>query len=186
MPAVLPPLTQHPSPNQSSRRGVVPWLVVVHRPAGSFASALRTLTDPASDVSAHVLTGGPNGGAAQLVPWDRKAWACATFNSASYNIEVADAAWRATRPDVAALATAARIVAFLCKRTGIPPKWSRDPLRTPGVVRHYDLGRAGGGHADPTTSTDDWLRFVAKVAAEHRRGGFRPTWGEGELRRIDT
>jgi hypothetical protein len=29
------------------------------------------------------------------------------------------------------------------------------------------------------------LRFVADVKAEWRRGAFRPTWGVGELKRID-
>lgn len=77
-------------------------------------------------------------------------------------------------------------MAYLCTRTGIPPRWSRDPLRTPGVVRHADLGRAGGGHSDPTLDVAAWRRFVAMVRAEHERGGFRPSWGIGELHRIDT
>lgn len=185
---VLPPLELHPSPNVSAREhGVTPYLIVVHRPAGSFASALAALTDdtrPMRDrVSAHLLTDSSRR-AAQLVPWHRKAWTCAAFNSASYNVEVDDAAWNGR--DLGAFATAARIVAYLCKRTGIPPAWTRDPLNTPGVTRHLDLGRAGGGHSDPTTDIELWRRFVAAVAIEHRRGGFRPVYGIGELRRIDT
>jgi hypothetical protein len=184
----LPTLEQHPSPNVSSRRGVVPWLIVLHRPVGSYAGALATLLDdtrPVHDrVSAHVLTGGPNGHAAQLAPWDRKAWSCETFNAASYNLEIADDAWNGRDPR--ALAEAARIVAFLSKRTGIPPEWTRQPTHEPGIVRHYDLGRAGGGHSDPTTDNGLWLRFIADVRAEWRRGAFRPTWGVGELLRIDT
>lgn len=171
----------------------MPWLVVVHRPAGGYAGSLATLLDatpPGGDdarVSAHVLTGGPAGVAAQLVPWDRKAWACALFNSASYNVESDDRAWLA--PGSASgshlFHEAARIVAFLCKRTGIPPAWSREPLHTPGVVRHLDLGRAGGGHSDPTRDVALWREFVAAVRAEHERGGFKPTWGAGALHRID-
>jgi hypothetical protein len=134
-------------------------------------------------VSAHLLTDS-NRVAAQLVPWDRKAWACAGFNAASYNVEVDDDAWNGRDPH--AWATAARIVAFLCKRTGIPPSWSRDPTHAPGVVRHYDLGLVGGGHEDPTKDALLWRRFMADVLHEHTRGGFRPTWGVGELRRIDT
>lgn len=91
---ILPALEQHPSPNVSDRlHGLVPYLVVVHRPAGSFASALEALTDdrrPAAErVSAHVLTESA-GHAVQLVPWNRKAWAAAAFNSAGYQLEVAD------------------------------------------------------------------------------------------------
>jgi N-acetyl-anhydromuramyl-L-alanine amidase AmpD len=163
--------------------GIVPYLVVVHRPVGGFAGAERTLTDPAAQVSAHVLTDS-NREAVQLVPWDRKAWACASFNSVSYNVEVDDHAWDGTDP--AAWRTAARIFAFICTKTGIPPDWSHDPIRDPGICRHYDLGAAGGGHTDPTTDTAEWLRFVDRVQLEHARGGFRPSWGVGKLERIDT
>jgi hypothetical protein len=184
----LPPLRQVPSPNLSPRlHALTPYLVCVHRPAGSFESALRTLTDatrpPAERVSAHLLTNSSLE-AAQFVPWDRKSWSCASFNSASYNLEVDDHAW--TGADPLAFSAAARIAAFLCKRTGIPPAWSRDPLSTPGLVRHLDLGAAGGGHTDPTTDVAVWRRFVARVKLEHDRGGFRPTYGLGELHRIGT
>jgi hypothetical protein len=187
---VLPPLEQHPSPNRSPRRaGVVPYVIVVHRPVGGYASALRALTDPApggdrdAAVSAHILTDSSRR-AAQLVPWDRKAWAAEAFNSQGYHIETDDDAWNGRDP--AALATAARIVAYLCTRTGIPPVWTRDPANLPGVCRHYDLGRAGGGHTDPTTDVALWTRFVRMVVDEFKRGGFRPSWGTGHLARIDT
>lgn len=184
MPVTLPRLRQHASPNQSPRlHGVAPYLIVCHRPVGGFAGAEQTLTDPAAQVSAHILTNSDKE-AVQLVPWDRKAWACASFNSVSYNLEIDDAAW--TGADPAGLATAARIAAFLCMRTGIPPVWTPTVLSRPGVTRHYDLGRAGGGHTDPTTDTARWRRFMQQVVAEHDRGGFRPTWGEGTLHRIDT
>jgi N-acetyl-anhydromuramyl-L-alanine amidase AmpD len=133
-------------------------------------------------VSAHILTDS-NREAVQLVPWDRKAWTCAAFNSVSYNLEVDDDAWTGSDPD--AMRTAARIVAFLCKRTGIPPTWTRAPHDAPGVCRHYDLGIAGGGHTDPTTDANIWRHFMERVHAEHERGGFRPTWGAGTLTRIN-
>lgn len=180
---VLPPLRQHPSPNVADRlHGIIPYLVVLHRPVGSYGSAERTLTDPAAQVSAHLLTDS-NREAVQLVPWDRKAWTCATFNSASYNLEIDDDAWNGRDP--AALATAARITAFLCKRTGIPPVWTHHPHDVPGVCRHYDLGRAGGGHTDPTTDVQVWRRLMQAVVAEFDRGEFRRTYGVGLLHRID-
>jgi hypothetical protein len=180
----LPRLRQHHSPNQSARlHGVVPYLVVLHRPVGGYAGAEQTLTDPATQVSAHILTDS-NREAVQLVPWDRKAWTCASFNSSSYNLEVDDDAWNGRDP--AALETAARITAFLCTRTGIPPAWTQVPTHTPGVIRHYDLGKAGGGHTDPTTDVRIWRGFMEKVRHEYDLGGFRPTWGEGTLHRIDT
>src|SRR3954469_23432170 len=121
MTVVLPPLRQHASPNQSARlHGIVPYLIVLHRPVGGYAGAEQTLTDPATQVSAHILTDSDRE-AVQLVLWDRKAWTCEIFNSPSYNLEVDDHAWDGSDP--AALETAARITAFLCKRTGIPPTW---------------------------------------------------------------
>jgi hypothetical protein len=184
MTVTLPPLTQHPSPNQSQRLSTqAPYLIVVHRPVGSYAGATATFLNPASQVSAHVLTHGTDE-AAQFVAWNKKAWACEAFNSTSYNIEVDDDAWNGR--NVAAMNTAARIVAFLCKRTGIPPAWTTQPHSAPGVTRHYDLGLAGGGHTDPTTDAQLWRRFIAKVQAEYDLGGFRPTWGIGTLARIDT
>jgi len=189
VPVVLPKLRQHASPNQSARlHGVAPYLVVLHRPVGAYAGAEATLTDPRhSDpdaaVSAHILTDS-NREAVQLVPWDRKAWTCASFNSVSYNLEIDDHAWDGTDP--LALTTAARITAFLCKQTGIPPNWSQAPTHTPGIVRHYDLGAAGGGHTDPTTDVRIWRNFMGLVRHEYDRGGFRPIWGVGQLQRIDT
>jgi N-acetyl-anhydromuramyl-L-alanine amidase AmpD len=182
---VLPPLEWHPSPNYSQRHhGIVPYLIVLHRPVGSYQSALTTLTKPRGDasVSSHVLVGRPQGWGvvcAQLVPWDQKAWTCAAFNSMSYNLEIADAAW--TGDDEQSLAAAARLVAFLCTRTEIPPTWTPRPLDIAGVTRHFDLGRAGGGHTDPTTDTEVWRAFMRRVQAEHKRGGFRKTYGRGRL-----
>jgi N-acetylmuramoyl-L-alanine amidase len=178
---LLPPLPWKDSPNQSLRvlpAGQKPHLIVAHRPVGSFASASATFMDPGSQVSAHALIGGP-GLAAQFVAWDRKAWACVSFNSVSYNVEVADAAWLGHDP--ATLEVAARVFAFLCTRTGIPDTWTRDPLNTPGICRHYDLGAAGGGHTDPTTSTGVWEHFIGLVQVQFKAGGFRPRWGVGEL-----
>ena len=181
---VLPPLRWHESPNQSDRlHEIAPYLVVLHRPVGAFRGAERVLTDPGSQVSAHILTDS-NREAVQMVRWDRKAWTCKTFNSVSYNLEIDDAAWDGR--DALALHAAARITAFICKRTGIPPLWTLAPQNRPGICRHFDLGIAGGGHTDPTTDVVYWRDFVELVKAEYDRGGFRPTWGRGELRSIAT
>src|SRR5215831_7501760 len=176
---VLPKLDWQESPNQSARSpGIVPYLVVAHRPVGNYHGSADWLCNPKAQASAHVLTEGNGTGvdeATQLVPWHLKAWACASFNSASYNIEVDDDAW--SGHDRAGLETAARIVAFICKRTGIPPTWTHLPTHAPGVVRHYDLGLAGGGHTDPTTDAQVWRNFMLLVQQQYDRGGFRPSWG---------
>jgi hypothetical protein len=112
--------------------------------------------------------------ATQLVPWGKKAWACVEFNSRSDNLEIADDAWNGG--DREAWRVAARIVAFRLRERGLRPRWARGGVGA-GFCRHYDLGAAGGGHTDPTTSTVRWLRFVARVKFEYARGGFRKSWG---------
>jgi hypothetical protein len=184
---LLPKLAWMESPNQSERSpGIVPYLIVAHQPVGSYHGSASWLCNPKAQASAHILTEGNGTGvdeATQLVAWDKKAWACASFNSASYNIEVDDNAWDGTDPD--ALRVAARIFGFICARTGIPPMQSKNPLRDPGIVRHVDLGRAGGGHSDPKTDIAAWRKFLKMVAAEVEKGGYRQTWGKGTLKRID-
>lgn len=192
-PVKLPdPLPFLESPNQSARlHGITPYMIVVHRPVGGYQGSIRTLRDPDNNgnpVSAHIITEGNGTGvdvATQLVPWDRKAWACASFNTPSYNLEVDDDAWNGT--DLGAAFTAARIVAFLCKRTGIPCEWpasGKYPHDRPGIYRHYDLGAAGGGHTDPTTDPAYWRWFIRQCAREFDRGRFRKTWGRGTLARL--
>lgn len=182
----LPTLVQHPSPNFSNRT-VRPNLIVVHRPVGSYAGSVATLSSPAAQVSAHVITDS-NRGATQLVPWDKKAWACVSYNSQSYNIEVDDNAWALNElgaiVDPKGFATAARIVAYICHETGIPARWVKPDSKgviLSGVTRHYDLGAEGGGHTDPTTDDTIWRNFVTLVQGELKAGGFRDSWGVGTL-----
>lgn len=185
---VLPPLAFRNTPNQSHRnlhKGIKPFLIVVHRPVGSYHGSIDWLCNPRSQASCHVITEGNKTGAdeaTQLVPWHEKAWHAQAFNSVSYGIETDDNCWDGTDPH--AFDVAARIVAFLCKRTGIPPAQSKNPLSQPGVVRHFDLGAAGGGHSDPTTDAVEWRLFLRAVKREFDRGGFRKTWGKGRLEHI--
>jgi hypothetical protein len=184
----LPKLPYLPSPNQSLRlAGVRPYLVVIHRPVGAYVGSRDWLRNPRSQASAHVIHEGRDKHAdvaTQLVPWDRKAWACMSFNSVSYNLEIDDDAWTDRERDVGAFHVAARITAFLCRRTGIPPHTSKRPLHDPGVVSHYMLGQAGGGHTDPTTNPTEWRKFMKAVQHEYERGHFRDHWGRGKLVRV--
>ena len=186
-PVRLPdPLPFLRSPNFSERRhGITPYLIVVHRPVGKYGVSRDWLRNPAAQVSAHIITEGNTTGvdvATQLVAWDKKAWACAIFNSPSYNLEIDDDAWNGD--DLGAAFTAARIVGFLARRTGIPPHQSRNPLHDAGIASHFQLGRAGGGHTDPTTDPTLWRWFLRQCLREYDRGGYRQSWGRGRLVRI--
>jgi N-acetylmuramoyl-L-alanine amidase-like protein len=172
-PIVLPPLKERLTPNRSSRHGQTVHLVVVHDTEGGYAGSIATLCDPGRQASAHVVVREDGREATQLVPWNEKAWACVAFNSVSDNIELAGFHDRLGSHE---LRVGARVVAFRLHKRGLPARWSRDG-KSPGFCRHYDLGAAGGGHTDPTTRLLYWLRFVAWVKYEARRGHFRQTWG---------
>ena len=177
MKTVLPPIKFHGTPNFSARTEPV-TLVVVHRPVGSYQGSISTLCNPAREASAHIILGRPKAGApleaTQLVRWSKKAWACVAFNSRSDNLEIADDAWNGH--DKEAWRVAARITAYRLHVRKLPPRWARNGQGR-GFCRHYDLGIAGGGHTDPTTSTIAWLKFVFRVKWEYHRGGFRESWG---------
>lgn len=183
-PVKLPdPLPWRSSQNESARlHGITPYLIVLHRPVGLYGPSIKWLRESRGDqaVSAHIITEGNNTGvdvATQLVQWHRKAWAAAAFNSVGYQLEVDDDAWDGD--DLGAAFTAMRICAFIGWKTGIPMQWSLRPLSQPGLVRHFDLGRAGGNHTDPTTDTAYWRWFVRGCQRERDRGRFRAQWGKG-------
>ena len=173
---VLPPLRQRWSPNYS-RRLLPVRLVVVHRPVGSYKSAIEVLCSPGHEASAHVVVREDGKEATQIVGWGKKAWACVRFNSMSDNIETPDWIWAGdlTREKEDVMRVCARIVAFRLHKRGLPARWARPRER--GFLRHYDLGKPGGGHTDPTTDTHRWLQFVEMVRTEAARGGFRKEWG---------
>jgi len=182
---VLPKLDWKESPNKSSRRGTIPYLVVIHRPVGPYRPSINWLCNPQADASAHVITEGNGTGvdvATQLVAWDQKAWACASFNSQSYNIEADDDAWDGD--DWGAFYTAAHICGFICHKTGIPPVWTHQPTHAAGITRHLDLGRAGGGHSDPTPNETLFKNFCRQARYDVEHTGWRSVWGKGVFKRI--
>jgi hypothetical protein len=185
-PVILPtPLPFKASPNYSDRLGAKPYLIVLHRPVGKYGPSINWLCNPKAQASAHWISEGNNTGvdvATQLVEWHKKSWGAAAFNPICYNLEVDDDAWDGD--DLTAAFTAARMVAFICWKTGIPPVWSQNPLHNPGIIRHLDLGKAGGGHSDPTSDILLWKWFIKQCVREHDRGDFRKTYGKGRFVKI--
>ena len=181
-PVNLPPLTIKNSPNQSARTdypgGV--RLVVVHEPVGGYEGTVAYIMRPGSNVSYHVLTSEDCKEATQLVPWGRKAWSCARFNSVSDNISIAG---KPENWSFAALNRLARIVAYRLKERDLPATFYSAPLRPPpvgtarGFTYHSQLGAAGGGHSDPRFSRTQSAFFKLAVKFHRRIGGFRPQWG---------
>lgn len=176
---VLPKLYLRLSPN-FSRRVLPVGLVVVHRPVGSYHGSIESMCDRRHEASAHVIVNEYGNEATQLVPWGRKAWACRFYNSRSDNIETPDHIWLDPLDEerLRIMRVCARVVAFRLHKRKAPARWVRSGFMfRKGVTRHYDLGKAGGGHTDPTTDPHRWEIFLSMVDEELRRGGFRKDWG---------
>lgn len=150
------------SPNQSDRVPVPLDLIVLHDSeipnAPKSTKDLTTLgnifAQPSEETSSHVGTDG-DGNSARFVSDDRKAWHCVAFNSASLGIEQIGFAaeshedWM-KRP--LQLEETARWIAQWSHQHDIPirrAEVSGKQVTRSGVIRHMDLGAAGGGHSDP-------------------------------------
>lgn len=170
--AVLPPLKQHPSPNFSSRHGDAITHLVWHATAGHYQPSIEWLCNPAAQASAHLVLREDGGEATQLVPLEEKAWHAVAWNGFSVGVEHASLHEGFTGREQEE--RSARVFAWLCHHLGIPPVHGIG--RPKGIVRHRDLGIAGGGHYDgPTDAT--WFKvYLPAVQRELARGGFRRTW----------
>lgn len=182
-PVVLPPLSWEPSPNFSSRRGAVVTHLVWHATIGHYQPSIAWLREPTTynadgsvksgpDASAHLVLREDGLEAAQLVALAQKAWHAAGWNPWTVGVEHASLTQGFASSSQAA--RSARVFAWLCHLYGIPPIHGVGKPR--GIVRHRDLGAAGGGHVDGP-SDQVWFReYLPAVHAELARGGFRTTW----------
>jgi N-acetyl-anhydromuramyl-L-alanine amidase AmpD len=168
----LPPLRTRMSPNRSSRRGQRIKGIVVHETEGGYLGAVGWLCRPQSGVSAHIVLKEDGSEATQLVPWSEKAWHACNANAYTLGLEMAG--FGATRNLDAQVARTARICGYWCTRLEIPPVFQAKAWG--GIARHRDLGPFGCNHSDPKGF--DWDEFIKMVAAEVKRGGFRPRWGQ--------
>jgi hypothetical protein len=136
-------------PNQSSRRGLKPRIIVLHTTEGHNRAGLSDLqglvsffNNPRNQVSSHIVNDG-EGNDARLVPDEAKAFTQAAFNSIALSIEQIGFASQTEFPD-AQLENTARWIAHWSRKHGIPIRRSI----TSGVCQHKDLGPQGGGHHD--------------------------------------
>ena len=168
----LPPIRILNTPNQSSRKGQTIRGIVIHETEGGYLGAVGWLMRTGGDSSAHLILKEDGSEATQLVPWGGKAWHACNANSHTLGLEIAG--FTASPNQQAQIDRAARICAYWCKRFGIPPAHANRAWD--GICTHKDLGVWGGGHHDPGGFSMD--AFIAKVASEVARGGFRPVWGK--------
>jgi N-acetyl-anhydromuramyl-L-alanine amidase AmpD len=172
----LPPLKWVQSPNFSTRSPKKIDLIVAHDTEGGYRGAISTFQNTHSEVSAHIVLREDGGEATQMVGYRSKAWHVRSFNSRAIGIEMAG--FLAAGLVAAEWLAAAEITAYLCHRFGIPPTWTKDGVK-PGVCRHYDLGKAGGGHRDPTQDLKIWQGFIDNVATFFKAAKWPTTpWGK--------
>jgi len=169
---VLAPLVQRRSPNQSSRNGAAITHLVWHATAGHYVPSIAWLCNPAADASAHLVMREDGGEVTQLVRLAEKAWHCVAWNS--FTVGVEHASMGAGFASTAQLHESARVFGWLCWHLGIPPVFG---LHKPkGIVRHRDLGAAGGGHSDGPSDQVWFGEYLPAVQHELTRGGFRKVW----------
>ena len=140
---------------------------------GSYQGSIAYFQTSASQVSAHFCVRGDGGEATQMVHLSDRAWHACAANSRSIGIEMEGYAKNGYKPDL--LEATAEIVAYLCHYLQIPVRHARGGVG-PGIESHFGLGRAGGGHSDPSTDPAWIERFVAMVQAAYDKADFPPEW----------
>jgi N-acetyl-anhydromuramyl-L-alanine amidase AmpD len=168
--------------NQSSRSGPIRAIVLHDTESKDYpgASDLRAIgnwfDNPQAAASAHVCVDG-EGHSAQYVPDARKAWHCASYNSATLGIEqigyatFTQAVW--SRNHRAQLRKVAQYIAYWSKKYDIPIRKGRGVngvITKKGIVTHRSLGAAGGGHHDPGLGYPQ--RAVFALARYYRARGW--------------
>jgi N-acetylmuramoyl-L-alanine amidase len=168
----LPTLLWKPSPNFSQRTARVD-LLVLHDCQGGYGASVNWFLRKESQVSAHFVCREDGGEVTQMVELADKAWHACAFNSRSVGWEMAG--YAAKDFSDALLETTAEAFAYLCHHLQIPVRHARGGVG-PGIESHWGLGRAGGGHSDPSRDPSFMDTFIARVATHSGRGDFPVLW----------
>lgn len=175
------------SPNKYDRAPAYD-LIVVHATEGTNLAGIADLRILGDDVFGKRSTEAStqvgvdaDGLSGRFVHDYHTAWACSHFNGHSLNIEhIGKTAQRAWDPDE--LREGARWGAYWSLRHGIPLHKGRvhgENVTRKGVVRHSELGVAGGNHDDPGDGfpLSTWLTLArayrSRMIEYERRAGHR-------------
>lgn len=170
--------------NDSPRTGETkPLIMVIHTTEGHDYKGLKDLKglgswfdNPAASASSHVATD-KEGNIARYVADAKKAWTCASFNSVSLNIEQIGFAKFSTKLWISRmkqLKATAKVLAYWSVKYHIPlykGKVKGSKVVKAGVLRHSDLGAAGGSHHDPGRGYP--LALVLRMARWYKKHGWK-------------
>lgn len=167
-PIILPALKWCASPNFSERTGKVD-LIVIHDCEGSYDSSVSWFTNPNSQVSAHYVLKEDGSEATQMVDLDKKAWHVCNLNSRSIGIEMGGTIAKGFSQEQ--IQASANMAAFLLHKYNLPPTFAKGGVGS-GYCSHHSLGKAGGGHSDPTSNDDEfhtkWGLLIEKAYNEYQ------------------
>lgn len=163
--------------NQSARSGKI-QLIVMHSTEGwnypgdqDLKSLGSWFNNPRAQASCHVGVDA-EGNSGKYVNDSEKAWHCAAYNSAALGIEHVGFMKQKFWPN-AQYRKSAKYVAYWSRKHKIPiqkAKVSDGKVLQPGLIRHSELGVAGGNHGDPGKAFNIWL--VMRMARWYAKRGW--------------
>lgn len=175
----LPVLKKRLSPNVGSRHGQRVRLLVLHDMEGGYDASINWFLMKQSQVSAHYCLNADGSECTQVVELTDSAWAVCNYNSISVSLEMAGYEKTGYAPGL--LEAAAEVFAWLAHQLSIPIQYARGGVGY-GICSHYDLGKAGGGHSDPSTEPAFMPKFIAMVQAAAQRHDFPDAWEINDLK----
>jgi N-acetyl-anhydromuramyl-L-alanine amidase AmpD len=165
---VSPPLLKWvPSPNFNSRHGTRVDQIIIHDMEGTYGGSVAYFQSTKSNVSAHFCVREDGLETTQMVHLSDRAWHACAANSRSVGIEMAGYSKNGYRSEL--VQATASIAAWLCHYLQVPVRHARGGVG-PGIESHWGLGRAGGGHSDPSTDPAWMDRFIELAMAEYAVG----------------
>lgn len=161
-------ITAHRSPIDHPRRQQTLG-VCIHNTYGSHDGDLATLTSGNVDCAFYV---DKRGRVYQLTDPDVATWTA--YSTANHNsVHIEHEGMREVPWTTAQLEASAKLVAWLCRRYGIPVRHVDPPREWRGLFDHRDLqGIDGNDHGDGVPTATGWPVFLDRV--QHHKDGTEP------------
>lgn len=170
----LPKLIWNPSPNFERGRNKDVRLIVIHDEEGTYEGSTNVFlhSQRPHRVSSHFAIKADGTEAMQYVDVADTAWHVANYNDVAVGIEMPG--FEKIGFSTVEWQTMANVCGFLLDYFDLTFTWAKNGVGQ-GFCRHFDLGREGGGHTDPTEDLSIWGKFEQLVLAT-QASDFPQTW----------